>query len=76
MQNIKLEKNPLSIAVDSKEHLVAYSLDDGTIKIYDIVNKNEVQKISGAPSSNPILQYSPNKSFLASTQGDINKISN
>jgi hypothetical protein len=29
----------LSIEVDSTGHLVAYSLDDGTINIYDIVNK-------------------------------------
>ena len=66
----------MSIAVDSTGHLVAYSLVDGTINIYDILNKKAVQTLFGAPGSNPILQYSPNKSLLASTQGDNNKISN
>ena len=39
----------MSIAVDSKEHLVAYSLVDGTINIYDIVNKKAVQTLFGKP---------------------------
>ena len=66
----------MSIAVDSTGHLVAYSLVDGTINIYDIVNKKTVQNIFGTPGSNPILKYAPGKGYIASTEGDSNNISN
>ena len=71
-----MAKIPLNIAYDSANNLIAYSLDDGSINIYDIENKKAVNTIFGTPGSNPILKYSPGKGYIASTEGDSNKTSN
>jgi len=44
-----LAKIPLNIAFDSENNLIAYSLADGSINIFDIVNQKAVNTIFGTP---------------------------
>jgi len=69
--SIPLTAKPL--ALDVADYILASFLRNNTIYFYDFI-RDEGKQIPVKPTINPILKYSVDKSFIASTEGNYPKL--